>query len=173
MRRLLVAVAAVAACLALAAPASAEPSIVSLDVWCDGSTTMLRIETTGLAPGEQPGYWVESSAGVPVTASASGLETTEDGYAWAQFGADFGASGTYTLYAYTGPWQTFGDPGGWPGAIQTPEFDPSLTTSLVSTTFESTCGPPAKEDCKMLAWQDEGYRNQGQCVSASAPGRTR
>ena len=74
------------------------------------------------------------------------------------------------MYAYTGPFQTF--PGtGQPGQVEVETFDPSLTTSYTSTTVEVTCGPPTKESCKAGGFEAAGYRNQGQCVSATAPGR--
>ena len=55
--------------------------------------------------------------------------------------------------------------------MEVDSFDPSLTTSFVSTTVQTNCGPATKADCKLGGWETSGYRNQGQCVSTFASGR--
>jgi hypothetical protein len=174
MRSAVLAALAVLACV-VAAPASAQTpapdpdASVSATVTCDGSSAMFFVTATGLNPGEEAGVMVVDAEGNGRIAATGGV-TGQDGSFASGFGADIG-SGTYTVYAYTGPWQTFDPNSGIPGAIFTETFRPELTTSYTSTTVEVTCGPPTKEECKMGGFATEGYRNQGQCVSASAPGR--
>jgi hypothetical protein len=171
MYRYLAALCAVLACLALAAPAMAQEPTIKVTTTCmSGGTTNFFVEVTGLNPGEPAGFMAVDASGEAQMSAAIGGTTEADGSVRIGFGGSI-APGTYTIYAYTGPYQTLGEAGDWPGAIEVDAFDPSLTTSLVSTQVESNCGPPTKEQCKLGGFADEGYRNQGQCVSASAPGR--
>jgi hypothetical protein len=174
MRSAALAVLAVLACLAVAGPASAQApdpdATVDVTVTCDGNVAMFRVLATGLNPGESYGVWVADAEGNGRLGATATDVTGEDGSFEAGFGADVG-SGTYTVFAYTGPFQTFIENDTWPGSIYVEEFDPSLTTAWTSTTVEVTCGPPTKEECKAGGFEAAGYRNQGQCVSASAPGR--
>jgi hypothetical protein len=171
MRRAGIAVLAVLACLAAAAPASAQEPSVDVTVTCvDTNQTMFRVVASGFAPGESYGVLVENADGVG-TLGATGSDVSTPG---GTFEAGFGSSipsGTYTVYAYTGPYQNLADPSSWPGSIHVESFEPSLATEWVSTTVEVTCGPPTKSECKGGGFADEGFRNQGQCVSATAPGR--
>ena len=79
------------------------------------------------------------------------------------------AAGTYTIYAYTGPYQNLAPAETWEGSIEVDTFEPSLAEVYVSDTFEVTCGPATKEECKLGGWTTSGYKNQGQCVSARVP----
>jgi hypothetical protein len=171
MRRAVIAVLAVLACLAAAAPASAqEPTpgaTVNVEVTCSNNQTMFRVLASGLNPGESYGVLVENVEGVGVLGATAGDVTGPGG----TFEAGFGSSipgGTYTVYAYTGPYQNLAPASTWPGSVEVDSFDPSLTTSFVSTTVEAHCGPASKDECKLGGFADAGYRNQGQCVSTFA-----
>jgi hypothetical protein len=169
MKRFFTAVAAIVACLALAAPAMAEPAAEVITT-CENNQTMFRVNATGFPAGESYGVYVADASGEGQLSATAGDTTTAEGTFSSGFGADI-ESGTYTVYAYTGPYQTVAEGDNWPGAIYSPEFDPSLTTAFVSTTVQVACGPPSKEECKMGGFEDLGYTNQGRCVSARAPGR--
>jgi hypothetical protein len=172
MRRAVIAVLAVLACLAAAGPASAQApdpdATIDVTVTCTSNQTMFRVLASGLNPGEPYGVLVENAEGTGVLSATGSDVSSPDGSIEAGFGSSL-PSGTYTVYAYTGPYQNLADPSTWPGSIQVESFDPSLTTSFVSTTVQTNCGPGTKEDCKVDdGWQDAGYRNQGQCVSRFA-----
>lgn len=170
MRSAAIAALAVLACLAAAVPASAQEPTLSVSVTCESNNTALfHVQASGLSPGEAGGVWMEDSSGTGHLAATAG-PTDATGSFLVIVGGSM-PSGTYTVYAYTGPWQTFGDASGLPFAVHVDQFDPALTTSLVSTVVEVPCGPPSKEECKMGGYLAEGYSNQGRCVSASAPGR--
>ena len=175
MHRSLIALCATFACLALAAPASAqEPTpgaTIDVTVTCDSSNNaQFRVLVSGLSPNESAGYMVVNADGEIVSTATATDTTDETGSHEAGFGASY-ERGTYTVYAYTGPYQTIPAGSSWPGSIVVDSFHPELTTSWVSTQAEVTCGPPTKEECKFGGFADSGYRNQGQCVSANAPGR--
>ena len=171
MRRCSIAVLAVLACLALAAPAMAQEPTITVTTTCDSAgSTMFRVDATGLAPNESYGVYVADASGEGTMSATAGDTTDASG----SFSSGFGGgidSGTYTVYAYTGVYQTVAEGDTWPGSVYSPEFDPSLTTAVVSTTVEVACGPPSKDECKMGGYEALGYGNQGQCVSARAPGR--
>jgi hypothetical protein len=169
MRRFLIAVLAVLACLALAAPAMAEPTI-NVATTCDNGQTMFRVDASGLQPNESYGVYVADASGNGQLSATASDTTDANGSFSSGFGADI-PSGTYTVYAYTGPYQTVAAGDTTPGAIYSPQFNPSLTTSYVSTTVQVACGPPSKDECKMGGFESLGYSNQGRCVSARAPGR--
>ena len=170
MRRCFIAGLTVLACLALAAPASAQEPTINVTVTCENGSTMFRVDATGLAPTSSYGVYVADASGEGVMSATAGDTTDEGG----SFSSGFGGgldNGTYTVYAYTGTYQTVAEGDPWPGAVYSPEFDPSLTTAVVSTTVQVACGPPSPEECKTGGYEALGYRNQGQCVSARAPGR--
>ena len=170
MRSAAIAVLAVLACLAAAVPASAQEPTLDVSVTCEiDGNPFFTVQASGLNPGETGGVWVEDTGGAGHLAATAGPTDATGSYQVLVGGSM--PNGTYTLYAYTGPWQTFGDASGLPFAVHVDQFDPSLTTSLVSTVVEVACGPPSKEECKLGGYLDEGFRNQGLCISASAPGR--
>jgi hypothetical protein len=176
MRRAVLAAMAVFACLAVAGPAAAqEPTpgtSVTTTVTCDSSDNPLFWTTaSGFTPGESYGVMIVDSNDEGRLAGTGSDRVRDDG----TFEVNIGASvpnGTYTVYAYTGPFQTF--PGtGQPGQVEVETFDPSLTTAWTSTTVEVTCGPTTSAECKLGAYGDLGYRNQGQCVRNFTPARTK
>ena len=170
MRRSFIAGLTVLACLALAAPAMAEPTI-NVTTTCDSSgSTMFRVDGSGFPSGESYGVYVADASGEGTMSATAGDKTTAEG----SFSSGFGGgieSGTYTVYGYTGQYQTVAEGDTWPGSVYSPEFDPSLTTAFASTTVVVSCGPPSKEECKSGGYEALGYGNQGKCVSARAPGR--
>jgi hypothetical protein len=130
MHRYLAALCAVAACLAVAAPATAQEPTINVTTSClSGGTTNFFVEVTGLNPNEPAGFMLVDASGEAEISAAVGGVTPEDGSVRIGFGGAL-AAGTYTIYAYTGPYQTLGEAGDWPGAIEVDSFDPSLTTSL-------------------------------------------
>lgn len=169
MHRYLVALCAIVGCLALAGPAAAQEPTLDVTVTCNGSSAMFTVSASGLAPNEQFSAFVADAEG-DGHITGTGPTTDATGSGWLGFGADI-PRGTYTVYAYTGPYQTIGENDPWPGSIFVTQFDPSLATSVVSTQVQVDCGPPEKQECKMGGFEDLGYSNQGRCVSANAPGR--
>jgi hypothetical protein len=173
MRSAVIAALAVLACVA-AAPASAQTpapdpdATINVTVSCVDGTTMFHVLASGLNPGESYGVLVEDDEGVGQLGATATDVTGPDGSFEAGFGAAPVPGGTYTVYGYTGVYQNLADESSWPGSVEVDSFDPSLTTSYVSTTVEANCGPGTKEECKMGAFADAGYRNQGQCVSTFA-----
>jgi hypothetical protein len=177
MRRAALAALAIVACLAAAGPASAqEPTpgtSVVTTVTCDSSNNPLfRTVASGFNPGETYGVMIVDSNNVGRIGGTGSDRVRADGTFEVGGGADL-RSGTYTVYAYTGPFQTFiGLGGGWEGSIEVETFDPSLTTAWNFTTVEVTCGPSDMDDCKLGGYGDSGYRNQGQCVRNFTPARS-
>jgi hypothetical protein len=171
MRRAVIAVLAVLACLAAAAPASAQApdpdATIDVTVTCTSNQTMFRVLASGLNPGEPYGVLVENAEGTGVLGATGSDISSGAGDIEAGFGSNI-PSGTYTVYAYTGPYQNLAPASTWPGSIEVDSFQPELTTSYVSTTVQTNCGPGSTDDCKMDGWQTGGYRNQGQCVSRFA-----
>lgn len=142
----------------MAAPASAQGPTIKVPTTClSGGVTNFFIEVSGLNPGEPAGFMAVDASGEAQMSAATG-NTDANGAVRIGFGGSI-APGTYTIYAYTGPYQTLGEAGDWPGAIEVDSFDPGLTTSLVSTEVVTACGPPSKEQCSAIATR----------ASASAP----
>ena len=172
MRRAAIAVLAVLACLAAAAPASAQGptpgATIDVTVTCTSENhTMFRVVASGLNPGEPYGVLVENAEGVGVLSATGSDVSGPGGTVEAGFGSSI-PSGTYTVYAYSGPYQNLAPASTWPGSIEVDSFQPELTTSFVSTTVVTNCGPATKQECKLGGFADAGFRNQGQCVSTFA-----
>ena len=173
MRRAVIAVLAVLACLAAAAPASAQApdpdATIDVTTWCvsNPNQTMFRVVASGLEPGSSYGVLVENAEGVGVLGATGSDVSGPDGTIEAGFGSSI-PGGTYTVYAYSGPYQNLAPASTWPGSIEVDSFQPELTTSWVSTTVTVNCGPATKTDCKQAGFADAGFRNQGQCVSTFA-----
>jgi hypothetical protein len=172
MRRAGIAVLVVIACLAAAGPAAAQvPTVTVSPVECTSDNQAhFSVAATGLNPGESHGILVVDSDNVGQTGATATTITRADGSFEAILTAQLDP-GTYTVYAYTGPYQNLADASHWEGSIHVETFEPSLATSWTSTTIVVPCGPPTKGECKASGWLAEGYTNQGRCVSASAPGR--
>jgi hypothetical protein len=166
---------AILACVIVAPASAAEPTpgtSVVTTVTCDESNNPLfRTVASGFNPGEMYGVWIANSDGEGRIGGTGSDRVRADGTFEVNGGADL-PNDTYTVYAYTGPFQTFpGTGGGWEGSIEVEAFDPSLTTAWNFTTVEVTCGPSTKQECKLRGFGDLGYHNQGQCVRDFAPGR--
>jgi hypothetical protein len=169
MYRSLIAACAAIACLALAAPASAQEPAITLTNECDSNNqTRLTVDVTGLPVGEHVGYMIVNTDNVGVGGGTATDFTDENGSHGAILTYTL-PRGVYTVYAYTGPYQNLAPAETWEGSIEVDTFEPSLAEVYVSGTFEVTCGPATKDECKFGGWTTSGYKNQGQCVSARVP----
>ena len=170
MRRTWIAALAVLACLALAAPASAQEPTIEVITTCENGQTMFRVNGSDFPSGESYGVYVADASGQGQISATASDTTNANGNFSSGFGASI-PSGTYTVYGYTGPYQTVAAGDTTPGAIYSPVFNPALTTAYASATVTVACGPPSKDECKMGGFENLGYSNQGRCVSARAPGK--
>lgn len=172
MRSAVIAALAVLACVVAAPASAAEPTpgaTLEYTLTCPSQGGFhIMFSASGLTPDTPYGAVLENAEGSAVLSYGGGTFGNVNGTVSGGFGTNV-PNGTYTVYVYTGPYQTVGEPVG--DDVFITSFRPELTTAWVSAQVEINCGPSSPEECKADGWTSGGYRNQGQCVSRFAPGR--